>query len=247
MPKYEIQDMIGKGSFSIVYKAQNTRTKQMVAIKLAKSNDPYSFGLLVREAKMYNTLKNIDGIPKIKWCGTMDHVFYIVMPLYVGSLQSYPVDTHNQLYNMGNQLLSILKHLHELHIIHRDIKPDNIMYESNGNFVIIDLGLCAVYKNIPQPVCDRKNIIGTPNYISINVHNMKEPYMKDDVESLMYVLLYKWNKNIIPWANISLLEDINKAKQNVRTEINPIYPLLIQDFLIQNDTFDDIENPRYIL
>jgi serine/threonine protein kinase len=173
-------------------------------------------------------------------------MFYIVMPIYMGSIQSYQIDTVDELYSIGNQLLNVIRQLHISQIIHRDIKPDNIMYDEFGKWVIIDLGLCAVYSVLPNRLGQRTSIIGTPNYISMNVHNGKEPYMKDDVESLLYVLLYKWNNNNIPWSGLDELEDIKNSKLDIR-QLPNIYPNRIIEYLNQNDTVSELDTPRYIL
>ena len=202
--------------------------------------------MLVREARLYTHLRHVDGIPKIQWCGTLDDMFYIVMPIYMGSIQTYRVNTLDQLYDIGNSLLNVLNHLHQTQIIHRDIKPDNIMYDANGKLFIIDLGLCAVYPNPPDQLDTRSSIIGTPNYISMNVHQYKEPFMKDDVESIMYVLIYKWNNNEVPWKHISDLTEISALKASIRTSVEK-YPKRILDYLIHNDAVPDLKAPMYIL
>jgi serine/threonine protein kinase len=243
MSKYNMGEIIGKGTFSIVYKATNIRTSQQVAIKVAATQDIGSMTILMREAKLYNYLKKIKGIPKMLWCGKLDGMYYIVMPLYVGTISSRPINTIDELYATGSILLSILKDLHDMSIIHRDLKPDNIMYDVAGNLVLIDLGLCKV---IDSPVTHNtlSGIIGTPNYISIGVHDFIPPGKKDDTESVMYILVYLWLHNTLPWNNSSYIKN---QKHNLRNTLDGSIPLKITEYLQRNDMLTTANTPSYIL
>jgi serine/threonine protein kinase len=246
MKKYNVLDIIGKGSFSNVYRAINVITNNPVAIKMATNKDLHAMDVLIREAKLYNYLKNIQGVPQLYWCGRVEDMYYIVMPLYMGTLKTYVVTNVDKLYAMGNMLLSILKEFHSLHIIHRDIKPDNIMYDHNDNLFIIDLGLCAMYTSKPYEPTVIGGILGTPNYVSVNVHELISPYMKDDTESLMYVLMYVWNSHTLPWMNIEHLDEIKIQKYSVR-DGNMDVPFKIIDYLRSNDEIPYNIPPAYIL
>lgn len=246
MQKYTLMHSIGSGTFSTVYKGINNRTAQPVAIKCAHTRDETNVKLLVREAKMYNYLKNIDGIPNLLWVGTYDLVYYIVMPLYVGTLKTYNVGDMEQLYIVGKKMLEILKWMHAKGVIHRDIKPDNIMYDVNENVHIIDLGMCKLTTStyIPSGI---SGIMGSPNYISVGVHTLINPHMKDDTEAVMYVLLYLWLGNTLPWVDMACLEDIKKGKDAIRTTSDPEYPRMIIEYLCMNDDSPRENIPSYIL
>lgn len=247
MKKYKLIDIIGNGTFSTVYKAKTIRTNKDVAIKVATNKDNQSMDVLIREAKIYNQLKHITGIPQLYWCGRVDDMYYVVMPLYIGTIKTYTVENIEKLYEIGNNLLEILKNIHSMCIVHRDIKPDNIMFDSKGNFIIIDLGLCAIYNTDEYTPTPLGGILGTPNYISLNVHELITPYMKDDTESLMYVLLYVWNNNTLPWMNTESLVDIKNKKNNIRNLENVCIPIKILEYLCKNDYILFNKSPSYIL
>lgn len=246
MQKYTLVNSIGEGTFSKVYKGINNRTAQPVAIKCAHTRDETNVKLLVREAKMYNYLKNTPGIPNLLWVGTYDMCYYMVMPLYVGTLKTYNVGDMDQLYRVGKKLLEIVKWMHSKGVIHRDIKPDNIMYDVTETLHIIDLGMCKLTtsKYIPSSI---SGVIGSPNYISVGVHMLINPHMKDDTEAVMYVLLYLWLGNKLPWTDMNCLDDVKQGKEEIRTTPDPEYPRMIVDYLCINDAIPRENIPSYIL
>jgi serine/threonine protein kinase len=245
MQKYTLIKSIGEGTFSNVYKGINNRTAQPVAIKCAHKRDETNVKLLIREAKMYNYLKNTPGIPTLLWVGTYDMVYYIVMPLYVGTLKTYNAGDMGKLYSVGIKLLEIVKWMHSKCVIHRDIKPDNIMYDVTETLHIIDLGMCKITtsKYIPSSI---SGVIGSPNYISVGVHTLINPHMKDDTEAVMYVLLYIWLGNTLPWTHQMCLDDVKKSKEDLRTT-DQKYPRMIVDYLCINDENPRENIPSYIL
>jgi serine/threonine protein kinase len=201
--------------------------------------------LLIRETKIYQYLKNIPGIPQLLWCGINDPYYYLVLPLYNGSLQNVKIDTTEKLYELGNEILSIIKNIHHHNIIHRDIKPENIMFNHLGKITIIDFGLCKIYKENTNHIPFKKinNIIGTINYISINVHNLHEPCRADDIESVIYVLLYIYNPMYLEWSNDENLIDIKNKKENII--FNNKIPIELIDFLIYTRSLLFTGKPRY--
>ena len=83
-------------------------------------------------------------------------------------------------------LIIAMKSIHDKNIIHRDLKPENICF-SNNIIKIIDFGLSKMRDNSQKKI---SNIIGTPNYISLNVLNLNPPDIYDDLESISYIFLY---------------------------------------------------------
>jgi casein kinase 1 len=244
MNKYTYLDKIGEGTFSNIYKAINIKTNQLVAIKMSQNIDYNK--LLIRETKIYKYLKNLSGIPKLLWCGIHEEYYFIVLPLYIGSLKNITVNSNEKLYEIGNNVLSILEDLHKNNIIHRDIKPENIMYNNDGKLTIIDFGLCKIYKNSQNqhiPFKKINNIIGTINYISINIHKLHEPCRSDDVESVIYVLLYLLNPRNIEWSDDDNIQDVQRKKENII--LNDKIPIKLRDFLIYTRNLSFTDTPQY--
>lgn len=212
--KYQIIETLGNGTFGEIFIGENINTYEMVAVKLQLEDEA---GILRNEARIYNILNNIIGVPKIKTFGKKDNCYYIVIELLGSS-----IERNMPLYkaiNIGIQLLEIIEKIHNCGIIHRDIKPDNILYSLNNKtkINIIDFGLAKYYldeKNIHM--CEKKNreIIGSVNFISLNVHEGKTPSRRDDLISIFYLLLYVI-KGVLPWSNNNTIESVYKNKKTV--------------------------------
>jgi serine/threonine protein kinase len=232
--RYEIGEKIGNGKFGNVYKGVNKKTGEKVAIKCEDKN------MLVKILKHETTILNYlyrNGckyVPVIYWYGMVKLDSYLVMPLYDSLLTSNQKFTEPIVNHLMIKMISILKHVHENYVIHRDIKPQNVM-EKNGEIYLIDFGLSTVYvdeekKHIANSG-SREHIIGTPNYISLNVHHGVEPSRRDDLLSLGYIYLFflngglSWEKKhyslsgsheMFPKTHV--FNEENQTKQNIKKE-----------------------------
>ena len=109
---------------------------------------------------------------------------------------------------LGIELIPILKFIHDKHIIHRDIKPDNfaIGYDDPCQIYILDFGLAKKYrssKTLKQnPMIKHSRLTGTARYASINALKGFEQSRRDDLESLGYVLAYLL-RGTLPWQGIA--------------------------------------------
>jgi serine/threonine protein kinase len=199
--KYKILEKISEGHFGEIYKAVNVRTTEEVAIKIEPILNETQ--LLKNETKIYQYLKikNVTGIPDIKWFGVDEINNYMVMTLLGLSLtdlkHKYKKISLSVILQIGKQILSRLKYVHEMGLIHRDVKPDNFVFGTGKNsalLYIIDFGLCKKYKTPLGKHIEHKkigNIIGTPKFASLNItENLDEPSRRDDLESMVYILLY---------------------------------------------------------
>lgn len=207
MKKYKPMYIIGSGTFSKIICIENIFTGQKYAMKLENKHSELS--LLLREANLYNILKDISGIPKLLWFGTDSKYRFVILPLYTNNLSSMYVKTISDLLQLGNKILSIVEQLHLKGYIHRDIKPENIMFNEEGTLHIIDFGMCTSFYEKKVNSLDgveihvkqkyTSNIIGTPNYISTNIHNLVCPSRRDDVIAVLYVLLNLFWGGTLPW------------------------------------------------
>ena len=195
--KYKLLEKLSQGSFGKVFKAENIRTGEIVAIKTeVKSKEQKS---LKMEAKIYQYLANTEGIPQLKWFGATNNVNYLVTNLLEHSVTSlvkeYGRLSIKTVLLLGTQMIERLEILHGHYLIHRDIKPDNFMInisDKTNKIFLIDFGFCKRYNYEGNHIEFKMNktLIGTPNYVSLNVHKGCEPSRRDDLESCFYVMIY---------------------------------------------------------
>jgi len=204
--KYKILNKISEGSFGFVYKGQNIRTGEKVAIKIEKRSGDYN--VLKVEARIYQYLGKLDGFPQLKWFGTDVKYNYLVIDLYKCSLHTL-IKTNKRVsfslcLHFGTQMIERLETLHSKLLLHRDIKPDNFLLDSNNKIYLIDYGFCKRYDHDGKHIEERKinQIIGTVNFVSLNVHKFLEPSRRDDLESVIYIIIYMLY-GLLPWIIVS--------------------------------------------
>ena len=195
--KYKLLEKLSQGSFGKVFKAENIRTGEIVAIKTeVKIKEIKS---LKMEAKIYQYLANTEGFPQLKWFGSTNNVNYLVTNLLEHSITDlvtkYGRLSIKTVLRLGAQMIERLETLHGRYLIHRDIKPDNFMInisDKTNNVFLIDFGFCKRYNYEGNHIEFKMNktLIGTPNYVSLNVHKGCEPSRRDDLESCLYIMIY---------------------------------------------------------
>lgn len=218
--KYKLLEQIGSGSFGCIYKGENIRSHKMVAIKVEPIK--HELKLLKRESKVYQNLSGSPNIPIVKWFGKDSENYYMVINLLGESLELLKSKQQNQVFSfkstlqIGIKIIEILKYIHDKQIIHRDIKPDNFLLSLDRKHIyIIDFGFCKSYINSNgNHIEDKKvsNMIGSPNYASINAHKHNELSRRDDLESLGYMLCYFYYGKLA-WENERNMENICALKQ----------------------------------
>jgi serine/threonine protein kinase len=249
--KYFKLNKLGSGSFGSIFRGQNIRTKEYVAIKVEPiHNNP--FNLLKNESKIYQYLNGCDNIPKIKWFGKDDENYYMIIELLGKSLQDL-MNIHKKfslllILKIGIKIITIIKNIHEKELIHRDIKPDNFLFgiENKQTLYLIDFGFCKSYMNDGKHIQQQKtkDIIGSRNYASINSHNKNHLSRRDDLESLGYMLLYFF-KGELPWNNVTDDDEIILLKKNIVYDEN--VPNIIIDFITYVRSLQYEEKPSYYL
>ena len=230
--KYKILERIGEGAFGSIYRGQNIRTLELVAIKIEPIGNETK--LLKNESIVYQYLNNVDGIPTVKWFGKDEENYYMVIQLLGESLQS--IKNKRDCFSLklvlqiGIHIIELLKTIHEKGLVHRDIKPDNFLLgldSDSKRIFIIDFGFCKSYlfdgKHVPQK--RTHNLIGSRTYASINAHNCIELSRRDDLESLGYMLIYFY-AGVLPWqldtsnVHMNANEHIIRSKQDIMENTN---------------------------
>ena len=211
--KYILGEFIGKGKFGSVYKGKKIGgDEKTVAIKFEAKNA--EIPLLKKETRILEYLARNglhDIVPTVFWYGLHRNDYICVVMSYFGEI-SLSI-TESSLESWFHSAIIILEKIHLYGVIHRDLKPGHFLF-SNGKWKLIDFGFACFDET--KSVEKREYIIGTPNYISYNVHLGKEPGKKDDMISLGYIFLEKYRG--LPWASTSCL--------SLETGTYPIHHLL---------------------
>ena len=225
--KYKLVKKLGEGSFGMIFKAQSP--EGCVAFKFEKKR-PNKRSLLKDEAQIMMYLKG-KGIPSIILYQEEENYNIMIMELLGKSLESLLKDSQNNRFNLkticllGIELVPILQFIHDRHIIHRDIKPDNfaIGYGDPCQIYILDFGLAKKYrssKTLQQnPMVKHAKLTGTARYASINALKGFEQSRRDDMESLGYVLTYLIKGNL-PWQGIAAKTKEEKYAKILNKKIN---------------------------
>jgi serine/threonine protein kinase len=207
--KYKMINIIGMGKFGKIMEGINCRTNEKVAIKIENVNSPVN--ILKHETTILNYLfrHGCKNIPLIRWFGLDTENVYFVMPLYVPISIEYWKSNEMQIMH---KMIEIFEFIHEKYVIHRDIKPQNIMLY-NKNIILIDFGLSTIFfDEFGEHGANKgpnQHIIGTPNYISLFIHEGNTPSRRDDLISLGYI--YSFYRGEINW----LYSDLKKSTEIV--------------------------------
>jgi casein kinase I family protein HRR25 len=249
--KYKLLEPIGSGSFGSVYKGQNNRTGEHVAIKVEAVSAEIK--LLRHESVVYQYLKDIPGIPSVRWFGRDGDNYYMVINLLGESLEAakqrigcFSLETT---ISIGIKALTILKSLHEKHLIHRDIKPANFVFGVGSNdkgLYIIDFGFCKSFTRENRHVEQTRtnSLIGSLSFASVNAHDCVSLSRRDDLESLGYLLLYL-NLGRLPWQDETLTNDIiRKIKHDLVYDTT--IPKIFTDYFTNIRSLGFTQRPDYL-
>ncbi|CAD8196950.1 unnamed protein product [Paramecium octaurelia] len=213
--QYQLIKKLSAGSYGVVYEGENIQNKGFVAIKIEKKDKPQT---LEREVQALSRLQKITGIPQIYWNGAHNGQNILVMQLLSKDLgyylKEYRKFSLKTVLMIADQLLLTLKNIHSKSILHRDLKPENLMYHQRQVY-IVDFGISKMYRDSNQkhiPFRDGRPFVGTTRYAPIAAHKGHELSRKDDLETLIYILVL-FLKGVLPWQN-QILQN-NKEKQKL--------------------------------
>ena len=188
--KYKLLGDISRGNFGeilkVMYKDKN------YALKMGAKD------IIKYESTIYKELKGLNNISSIYDIFEYNDKMCFILDYYKMNLSQYKFQTYNTLNYIEKiekyikELIITVKHLHDRNIIHRDLKPSNICLSDNLKLFLIDFGIAKFYRinNIHNVEKKINALIGSINFSSLNVLNLIEPSRRDDIESIMYILIY---------------------------------------------------------
>lgn len=237
--RYRIIRIIGVGGMAVVFEAIDTVMKRSVAVKMLKeemSNDAQAVKRFVNESRAVSMLSH-PNIVSIYDVAVRDDLKYIVMERVDGiTLKNYmnqhgPLPTR-ELLKYSAQILRALEHAHSKEIIHRDIKPQNIMLIRNGNIKVADFGIAKLPSTDTVTVTDKA--IGTVYYISPEQASGKPIDNRSDLYSLG-VMMYEMATGALPFiadspVSVALMQVNNNPKPP--REIIPSIPVGLEKIIM---------------
>ncbi|MBQ6718094.1 MAG: Stk1 family PASTA domain-containing Ser/Thr kinase [Clostridia bacterium] len=230
--RYEIQEIIGVGGMAVVYKAHDNVENRTVAIKILKeefvSNEEF-IRRFKNESKAIAVLSH-PNIVKVYDVSFGDLIQYIVMEYIDGITLKEFIERQGSLrwkdaVYFTIQILKGLQHAHDKGIVHRDVKPQNIMVLSDGTIKVADFGIARFARNEQRTITDKA--IGSVHYISPEQARGEKTDEKADIYSVG-VMLYEMLTGQLPFeAESAVSVAIMQLQRDPKlpTEINPAIPV----------------------
>ena len=187
--------------------------------------------------------------------GTTDKVNYLVIDLLGNSL-SNTILYFNKLslkttLIIGVQMINRIKVLHENQLLHRDIKPSNFLFgleKDINKLYLVDFGFSKRYIYNGTHIQEKKltKIVGSLNFVSLNIHNYIEPSRRDDLESCIYIMLTMLLGKLV-WFDKSNLNEIYKLKEQIiLLEEVPSFIKILLNY-VRKMKFDETPDYNYII
>ena len=245
--RYEIIKSIGEGGMANVYLANDNILDRQVAVKVLRgdlSGDQKFVRRFEREALSVSKLSH-PNIVEVYDVGEEEGQQYIVMEYIEGKtlkqlIQKRGTLTLPETVDIMSQLTDGLAHAHEAYIIHRDIKPQNIMILANGVIKITDFGI-AMATNSTQ-LTQTNSVMGSVHYLPPEQANGKGSTIKSDIYSLG-ILMYELLTGVVPFKGDTAVEialkQLKEKLPSIRKQ-NPTIPQSIENIVLKATA----KNPR---
>jgi eukaryotic-like serine/threonine-protein kinase len=218
LDRYRIESQVARSGMATIYRAVDTRDNRVVALKIPHpelESDPVLFDRFHREAAIGEKLDH----PRIMRVYSEEgrSRVYMAMEWCEGRLLRQILDegriSHDRALRITVEVLEALKYAHDHGVVHRDMKPENVMVDADDNIKLIDFGIAAdagarrlTYANITAT-------LGTPNYISPEQVKGKRGDARSDIYAVG-VMLYEMLTGKTPFTGSSPLQVMNDRLLN---------------------------------
>jgi len=200
--RYEIIEELGKGGMGAVYRVEDTKAKEEIALKLIRPEIAADKKTIERFRNELTTARKIShrNVCRMFDLGEENGVHFITMEYVPGEdlkslIKRVKIDIETSL-ELAKQICEGLSEAHRLGVVHRDLKPSNIMIDKEGNARIVDFGIARSHSS--KDITGAGVIIGTPEYMSPEQVETKEVDQRSDIYSLG-VILYEMMTGRIPF------------------------------------------------
>lgn len=238
--RYKILELIGGGGMANVYLAHDMILDRDVAVKMLRLdfvNDEEFIRRFHREAQSATSLAH-PNIVSIYDVGEEDSLYYIVMEYVNGQTlkqyiqQSTPLRVEEAL-DIMMQLTSAISHAHQNHIIHRDIKPHNILIDREGNVKITDFGIAMALS--ATSITQTNSVLGSVHYLSPEQARGGMANRKSDIYSLG-IVMFELLTGRLPFSGESAVSIALKHLQSETPSVrrwNPNIPQSVENIVLK--------------
>jgi serine/threonine protein kinase len=238
--KYQIETLIGRGGMASVYRAHDTALNRSVAIKVldpALSVDANAVERFRREAVTSANLEH-PSIVRVYDVEQSGNLYYMAMRFVQGTTLreilrdngALPLDV---VVNIVKPISAALHYAHQHGVIHRDVKPGNILVEPDGTVLLTDFGIARAADNTQSSLTAHGHVMGTADYLAPEQISGRPATTASDVYSLG-VVLYEMLTGVTPFAGentASVLYRQVHDKPSPLRSINPRIPSELQPIL----------------
>ena len=257
--RYQITERIGIGGMAEVYRAQDNVLGRLVAVKVMLPQyaaDPNFTQRFKQEAAAAANLQSPYIVNVYDW-GQDEGTYYIVMEFVRGSdLKTAIIErgaiNQRKVAEIGAQVCQALSVAHGLDIIHRDIKPQNIMVQPDGNVKVMDFGIARAKNSV---MTQTSSVLGTAHYISPEQAQGKDLTATSDIYSLG-IVLYESATGRLPFDGpdavsvaMKQVNDLPVPPREINPDIDPALEAIIMKAIAKNpaDRFATAKDMRLAL
>lgn len=248
---HRILSEIGRGAASIIYLAQDQKSKQIWALKHVQKKTDKDQRFLDQaeiECKVAQALDHpaIRKIPRLIKKGKLLRTteLFLVMELVDGmSMERHPPATFESAVDIFHQVARGMHHMHERGYVHADMKPNNIVVSDNNKAKVIDLGQSCKIGTV------KPRIQGTPDYIAPEQVHRREITPKTDVYNFGATMYWVMTRKNVPTAlgkGDSLMgskDDNLIEKPKPAIELNPRVPAMLNELIMKSVEIDADKRP----
>lgn len=250
--RYKIKDMIGGGGMANVYLAHDMILDRDVAVKMLRldfANDDEFIRRFHREAQSATSLAH-PNIVSIYDVGEEDGLYYIVMEYVDGQTLKQYIQQHapvpvEEALDIMKQLTSAISNAHHNHIVHRDIKPHNILIDSSGTVKITDFGIAMALS--ATSITQTNSVLGSVHYLSPEQARGGMANKKSDIYSIG-IVMFELLTGRLPFSGESAVSIALKHLQSETPSLkrwNPQIPQSVENIVLKataKDPFHRYDN-----
>ncbi len=232
--RYQVQSILGAGGMGVVFKALDRQLDEVVALKLLKSEvfqqDPVALDRFKQELKLARRITHRNVVRTYDY-SELDNYYVISMEYVRGITLKHLIRQRGMLpvrigLQIGKQICSALDAAHEKGVVHRDMKPQNILLESTGDVKIMDFGIARVADM--KGMTSAGTIMGTPDYMSPEQAQGLGVDHRTDIYSAG-VVLFEVFTGRLPFIADSSLAVLNKHIREAVPKPTSINPTLLKE------------------